>query len=269
MKKEEKIKKLPFAPRVSTRKQTDPELFDGPKTDLSIPKKGPGQYRRRGEHTKEELIFKALEMFKNGVWESEIKEHLKRLIGPDHYKDEFNLNHAVGVMCATARDIITNAFTTKTTELIWVHSERYQKQINKFKNVDFTKLDPEEKMGVVISTAINQLKAMKAKEKLLGMHSKAMKIKFLTKTEEVGYNLALLNQEEQVELYQLMQKAKKREVLSEYKTSSKIETIEFEEVEKVVERINPLALIKNIEVEVAQEEPEKLTLEDIKRMFKK
>lgn len=261
------MKKIPFDSRISMRVETDPKLLNAPAPDTSITKTGPGQYKR-GKYTREQLRFMALDMFKKGMWESEIRDTLKRLIGPDYYKDEFNLTKTVSDICTDARDVITNAYTTKTAEMLWIHSERYQKQINKFKNVDFLKLDPEQKDSIVASTVINQLRAMKAKEKLLGMHKKEMKIKFLTKTETKAYDLSLLTNEEQVELYHLIQKTKKRELLTEFKSMARsVETVEFEEI-KEQQKYNPLQFINNIVVEEVPKEEKKLTLEDLKKMFK-
>lgn len=262
-------------PRRSGREAIkDPKMVD-PKnrpTKEEIEKKGQGGMNGNMER----LVYQTIDRIKSGMSVDACKEILEEEINPNTkkpYHERF-----VQDVTIKANSLIKQDYDIQRAEVISVHTQRYDKEIQDLLNFvapsyiweDYKR---EEAKNIAY---MNCLSVLHQKEELLGMHRKAFRL--IINNEETtvirntkpNIDLSRLTLEEKIELNQLMEKSRRTEdeiggVILRSEQARVIEDVEHEVVE---ERLNIDRMENRQPKEIIQPHPENMALLSIQEKMR-
>lgn len=241
-------------------------------TKEEIEKKGQGGVNGNMER----LVYQAIDRIKSGLSIDACKELICEEINPNT-KKPYHERFADEV-ALTANRLIKQDYDVQRSEVVSIHTQRYDKEIDNLLNFvapsyiweDYKR---EEAKNIAY---MNCLSVLHQKEELLGMHRKAFRLIInneettIIKNTKPNIDLLRLTLEEKVELNQLMEKSRRTEdeiggVILRSEQANVIEDIEHEVVE---ERLNIDRMENKQPKEIIQPHPENMALLSIQEKMR-
>lgn len=160
------------------------------------------------EHVRQKETWSVyvIDLFKKGLSDDEIKEHLIS-------QHDMSV-HSVNNYLSSARTILRNDFAKDRETIIGLHLRRYDKDINNLISIQPRTNNWNKAIEIKTNAYLQLIELMTQKEKLLGFHSKKFNIQINNEVNVTvvikpnKYDLSLLTFSEKIELMALLDKAK-------------------------------------------------------------
>lgn len=199
-------------PRRSGRQAVkDPKVVD--------PKNRPSEDEMKAKGGKqgnlEKLVYRTIDWIKEGMSLDTCKEILTNQLNPatkKPYHPRF-----VNEVVTTANTTIKEYYNYHKSQLIALHTKRYDKDINELLNIDVSGYLPYKQTEKKIEAYMRLLDVMQQKETLLGMHRKSFRLIInneqttIVREKKARLDISKLSLQEQIELNNLLEKARKNE----------------------------------------------------------
>lgn len=189
----------------------------------------------------ERLVYKTLDWIKEGIALDVCKEILTNEINPST-KRPYHIRF-VNEIVHEANKLIKQSYNYHKTQIVSLHTKRYDKQIQELLNIDVSRWEPYKQVGKKIEAYMYLLDVLQQKETLLGMHRKSFKIVInneqttVVRDKKPKIDISKLTLDEQIEFNTLLEKARRSEedlisVILNDNANEVIEDVECEVVEK-------------------------------------
>lgn len=261
-------------PKRSGRKAiADPKVVD-PKNRPT--KEDREKHKPPRDSQMETIVYEMIDLIKSGVSLDGCKSIFMERINPNTHRlfHERFLQDCV----LRANKLIKQVYEINKTDLIGVHIQRYDQEVNRLLNIPTPREEEYENIKHYWADfnrkclSMSQcLDALQQKEKLLGIHTKSFKLiinneeETIVREKKLKIDITLLTLEEKIELNSLLEKSRRTDdeiggVILREKRDSVVEDVEHEEIS---DRLNVDRMENKQPLVIVEPNPEGLMLESI------
>lgn len=212
------------------------------------------------------IIYEAIDLLKENLTKKQIVE----ILTEKNKKSKTKIPDYVNLAC----QVLDDEYAKDDQSVIGLHLARYNEEFDRLKDYNYDLVNPKYRMKVYLDNHFDMLNTLKAKEKLLQLHTKSMVVRFNQKNttivkKKTAFDLSKLPLEEQVELLNLIQKTKvgdEERMGVILRGEEKIQ--EAEVIEEVVEEVTNIDKIKQRLLKTAYAEKTDTAMLDVRSKLK-